>query len=440
MNINRSSETAHSSHSPISGKVASVPSSTQNNPVFTGSGKRVLLYSHDSFGLGHIRRSLNIAFALRDSFPDLSMLLLTGSTMTNKFSSPEGLKYVTLSPIVKIDDEKYAPRDGSGSIEETLSERSKNILETTMTFRPDLLLVDHSPLGLKGELKPTFCWLMKYSPSTVIALGMRDIFDDPPKVRARWAAEGIYDTLDSVYNRIFIYGTQRIYDPVSEYGFPDSLANKSIYCDYVCENSSGASGVNTSESSATGSSSNRKLVVVTIGGGDYLGNEVIGTYLESLRLNKDKLDFDSVVITGPLVGKELLEKFRRSAEGLPVEIHQFVPGARSYFERSDFVIATGGYNTSVEVLKYAQRALIIPRVAMRAEQFIRAKRLASLGLVRMALPNDITPDSLFRDIQSELSSPRSPLAEAREQNLINFNGAENVARLCGELIQSAKNG
>ena len=47
------------------------------------------------------------------------------------------------------------------------------------------------------------------------------------------------------------------------------------------------------------------------------------------------------------------------------------------------VVAMGGYNTFCEILSFDKPAILIPRVAPRREQLIRAKRVAELGLMRM---------------------------------------------------------
>ena len=43
-----------------------------------GAGmKKLLIYSHDTFGLGNIRRIMNIATYLHRAVPDLSILIVT---------------------------------------------------------------------------------------------------------------------------------------------------------------------------------------------------------------------------------------------------------------------------------------------------------------------------------------------------------------------------
>ena len=51
--------------------------------------------------------------------------------------------------------------------------------------------------------------------------------------------------------------------------------------------------------------------------------------------------------------------------------------------RAAGVVAMGGYNTFCEILSFDKRALIVPRTAPRLEQFIRTKRAAELGLLRL---------------------------------------------------------
>ena len=57
---------------------------------------RVLFYSHDTFGLGHLRRSRTLAAALTASDDQMSALIITGSTVAGRFTFPERVDYVRL--------------------------------------------------------------------------------------------------------------------------------------------------------------------------------------------------------------------------------------------------------------------------------------------------------------------------------------------------------
>jgi predicted glycosyltransferase len=47
--------------------------------------KRILIYSHDTFGLGHLRRCRAIAHSLVDADEALSVLILSGSPIIGRF-------------------------------------------------------------------------------------------------------------------------------------------------------------------------------------------------------------------------------------------------------------------------------------------------------------------------------------------------------------------
>ena len=57
---------------------------------------RLMVYSHDAFGLGNLRRMLSICEYLLKDQTDLSILLVSGSPMLQAFRLPKGLDYIKL--------------------------------------------------------------------------------------------------------------------------------------------------------------------------------------------------------------------------------------------------------------------------------------------------------------------------------------------------------
>ena len=51
---------------------------------------RVLIYSHDTFGLGHIRRCRAIANSLVASYPHISVIIVSGSSVISSFQFGDG--------------------------------------------------------------------------------------------------------------------------------------------------------------------------------------------------------------------------------------------------------------------------------------------------------------------------------------------------------------
>ncbi len=392
----------------------------------SGYGIRVMIYSHDTFGLGHLQRCLKIANSLVSNFPKLSILLVTGSPVVDRFQLPPGVDYVKLPAVRKVGPEKYEARTLGTTYRRILNIRTNILLQTVQDYNPHLLLVDHSPLGMKNEMQPSLDWLNKSGSKCVKLLGLRDIIDSSENVCDLWNKEGIYEVLDELYDNIMIYGSPDVYKTSEEYKFSNRLTAKTFYCNYIVRDQS--------KNITPKNSDNKPLVTVTIGGGDGAGEIIIGNYLKMLRKYKDKVTFDSVILTGSFLEEHLIKRFRKEASGLPVSIKSFVKNADSYFKKSELVVSTAGYNTVTELLGCAKRALLIPRVMHRKEQLIRATSLYNLELVEMLHPNEVTAESLRDKIFSQLQNNDKPLQIARHNNKIKLNGTINLSRFCGELF------
>ncbi len=386
-----------------------------------GKGTRLLVYSHDTFGLGHLRRCMALIKAVCARHPEASVLLVTGSPMVHRYGMPQGSDYVKLPALVKVEAEQYEARSLQISGDAIRSLRSNLILHTVRDYRPNMLLVDHSPTGSRGELLPALKWLQENRGCQRV-LGMRDILDDPKSVIEHWQRSGIYEPLEQNYDHVVVYGNREFYDPVTRYELPPSLASRARFLNYVCTPDDGLK-----DGSVHGQ---KPTIMVTIGGGDGGGDTVILPFLQMLRTNLHAIDFHSEILTGPFVEPELEQRMREEAEDLPVTIRSFLPSTAAMMRSAELVIATAGYNTCTDILSLARRAILIPRVLYRQEQWIRASRLAELGLVTCLHPDSITPASLFAAIQE--ARKHTPLVQAREKGLP-IDGALKFAEFCASL-------
>ena len=393
-----------------------------------GAGTRMLIYSHDTFGLGHLQRCLNISRALISRFPGLSILLVTGSPAVHRYNLPPGLDYVKLPAVRKVGSRKYEARTLGMSNDGVLKLRRNLLLRTVCDYKPNLLLVDHAPVGMEGEMQPALEWLSKNT-SCIKLMGLRDIVDDPLVVRDAWKQQGIYKVLEELYDHILIYGSAGVFNPVSAYGFTAALKAKTTFCNYIREFKS----KDESSEPVEDRSGDKPLVVVTIGGGDGAGEVVIGTYLEMLRDFRSRVDFDSVILTGPFVSPELARRFREDCRELPATLHEFVPSTSPYLTQADLVVSTGGYNTITQTLCCARRGLVIPRIMHRKEQLMRAEILEELGITTMLHPDNVTPQRLHEVVVSMLANPREPITEARKKHLIHFDGTDRLVDFCSRL-------
>ncbi len=394
----------------------------------SGSGFRVMLYSHDTFGLGHISRSLKIAASLKQRFPGLSVLTVTGSPQAHNFVHPAGTDYIKLPSVHKVEDEGYAARFLDLPFKNILAIRMSILLETITNYQPHVLLVDHAPLGMKKEIIPCLRWVAENRAGSRAVLGLRDILDNPSSTKKRWFEQGVYDALRELYDRVLIYGMSDIYDPVSEYDFPDDIRAKTDFCGYIA----GYGNSDEDEGYIWSGESARKLILVTIGGGDG-GEQVIARFLEALSLSH-RYDYECVILTGPFLGAQEWTAFKKEAGDLGISIARYSTDIGSLMRRSNLVISTGGYNTITDILSFARKAIIVPRILYREEQLIRARRFSELGLVRLIHPDELTAESLIRAIDETIDDNSGGLSEARREGRVRLDGAARLAGFIGESL------
>ena len=200
----------------------------------TGPGRehsRVLIYSHDTFGLGHLRRCRTIAHALVERHKDLSVLILSGSPIIGSFDFRSRVDFVRIPGVIKLRDGEYTSLNLHIDIDEMLAMRASIIRHTADIFDPDLFIVDKEPLGLRGEVLETL-QLLK-SRGTPLVLGLRDVMDEPSALAPEWERKKVLPALDKLYDELWVYGLPQICDPLEGIKVPPSVRRKMVYTGYL---------------------------------------------------------------------------------------------------------------------------------------------------------------------------------------------------------------
>jgi predicted glycosyltransferase len=86
----------------------------------------------------------------------------------------------------------------------------------------------------------------------------------------------------------------------------------------------------------------------------------------------------------------------------------------------------GGYNTLAEAISKGVPIVCVPRVAPRAEQWLRARAFERLGLLRALAPEQLSVESMRRSILHSLSTSRQELLD-RARRVFRFDGARQAA-------------
>src|SRR5438876_1107600 len=146
------------------------------------------------------------------------------------------------------------------------AERAGIIASPLLRVRPEVFLVDHAPLGMKGELGLALKMAREELPDTRVVLGLRDVLDEPDVVRATWSAQGVYQILETAYDQIIVYGSRELFDAASEYGIPDSVARRVQFSGYLAKDRGLEQSIDGRETWAQARRAGDRRVVVMGGG------------------------------------------------------------------------------------------------------------------------------------------------------------------------------
>jgi len=231
----------------------------------TKNRKKIVVYSHDTFGLGNVRRMLAITEHLLDTIPNLSVLLISGSPMIHSFRLPESrFDYLKLPTIGRTLSGEYIAKKLETNFDELVTVRSQIIQAAIANFSPDVMIVDKKPRGIADELQPALELIHRDMPLTKVVLLLRDILDDPKITHQIWLKNNYFQSINRHYDSILVMGSIKVFDLAKEYRFPENIAKKVTYCGYINRNHIVA------ENNKPGLSSkiNRTDVLVTVGGGE----------------------------------------------------------------------------------------------------------------------------------------------------------------------------
>ncbi|MDP8955754.1 MAG: hypothetical protein M3N24_02190 [Actinomycetota bacterium] len=305
--------------------------------------------------------------------------------------------------------------------------RAEMLRSAAKSFRPDLILVDHSPVGMQGELWPLFHDLNK-GPRPAVVLGLRDITDDPDAVIREWNTSGAWDAIGGVYDRVLVYGDARLPTTAQDLRLPERFPGKVKLVGYLGRTipppAESPNGVPT--------------VLVTAGGGGD-GHHLLSGYLSFLEGLRERHRFRSVVVTGPFLSRsrqrEVRERCRRL--GSSVEMVSFTDRFEELLVSACGVVSMAGYNTVVEILSAGVPALLVPRRTPRMEQSLRAERLAALDGDFVSIADAPDPAAIARFVErvTNASASKSPPPAVRMDGL-----PATVAELHGLLAESRRRG
>ena len=358
---------------------------------------RYLFYSHDGYGLGHVRRNSLIARAVLDTDPDAQVSLVTGLEVRPRWSLPADRVRVHRVPaLLKGPDGSF--RHERLSFGDAVRERER-VFETLVDQeRPDVVVVDRHPYGTAGELRSGLDLARRRG--CALVLGLRDVLDEPWVVRAELQGRG-WAGFEEVYDDVLVYGGPHFVDHQAEYG----LSLPPHYCGWVVENPGP-------------SRSGSNLFVVAAGG----GGDGAAVFELGARLLNHRKDLVGLFAPGPYAGSDALRRLGELVSGGACVVNPWDACGR-WFSRAEAILCAAGYNSTLEALAAGQRPILLPRRNPSRDQPIRAEWLAGL-----ALADVVEPGADPVEIASLLQQPRTLPDDALQAAGIDLDGARHAAR------------
>ena len=351
---------------------------------------RLLMYSHDTFGLGHLRRCQTIAHSLVENFRGLHILIVSGSAIAGAFDFRARVDFVKIPSVTKLPNGDYTSKDRHIDIAQTLKMRTDMIRDTAKSFDPDFCIVDKEPMGLRGELEDTLSYL-KTRGCTLI-LGLRDVLDSAHLLKKEWARRDTVRKVEAIYDDIWVYGPRGFWNPLTGLDITPELEARLIYTGFLRRS--------IPRSFASVPRDRAPFTLVTTGGGGD-GVALMRNVLAAFEL-EPATDHNAVLVLGPFMPPEHRQEINNRAAALNnIAVVEFNNRMEQLMSDADAVVGMCGYNTFCEILSFNKRALMVPRISPREEQLVRANRAKELDLMDMIHPDDAcSPARMLRALKA----------------------------------------
>lgn len=353
---------------------------------------RIFFHVQHLLGIGHLRRAATLARALGDAGFDV--LLVSGGAPTTGLSL-DSARFHQLPPLRAVDEglRDLCRLDGTPIDAAFEAERKRHLLDLLRAETPDILITEQFPFGrtrLRFELLPLLEAAERLARKPLIVSSVRDV------VRRSVSPQRVAETIN-IFERFF--DAVLIHSDPALVGFDRSFAGwgrieaRAHYTGYVAEN-----GSKHRPRSAEGDGE----VIVSAGGGA-VGAPLLQAALAARPLTPlgDRTWRLLVGANMPAADRAMLAS---AGQGGVIE------PARTDFTtligNAALSISQAGYNTVIETLTCADRAVLVPFGTEReTEQADRALLLAERGMVAVVPPGTLSPETLADAVRRALGGP-----------------------------------
>jgi predicted glycosyltransferase len=381
-------------------------------PIST-TPRRVMLYTHNSVGLGHVFRSLAVLTGMRYWAPAWDFLAVSGSSIPQAFLG-EGIEVLKL-PGARMTVEQASPGLSprhlkSLSLDGLFDLRTKLILDAFDCFAPEVVLVEHNLAGLMNELVPLLLKkrMRRGGPRDfALAHVSRGIMRPSPGIQLpRQNPPHLADSIDlaELYDFVYVLEDRQIAEadePLWQTG--SGLAERTAFL--------GKIAIRNRAELPTAPAAKRKwglseapLILLSLGrfGAVSRMTRALG---EALARDGLGAGHQLAVVVDPYLDPSEKESLQRCANELGAALLGFNPYLVELVNAAELVVCRAGYNTFNEVLLSGVRALFVCEVHGGLEQERRVRQLAGAHQGTVS-EEQVLVDGAREMLQRLLAAPR----------------------------------
>ena len=362
---------------------------------------RVFFHVQHLLGIGHLRRAATLARALADGGFDV--LLVSGGAPVPGLALGAA-RFHQLPPLRAADEtlRELSRLDGTPLDEAFRAARVEILLDLLRAEAPAILITEQFPFGrtrLRFELLPLLEAAKAMNPRPRIVSSVRDVVRRSASPQRVSEAVEIFDNF---FDSVLIHADPRLVEFARSFAGWDRIKSRALYTGFVAEHDLSHGGQATKGDVTEGSGE----VVVSAGGG------AVGAPLLHAALLARPQTALADRTWRLLVGANMPAAERAALAHGPgpnskgIVIEPARPDFTTLLAKATLSISQAGYNTTIETLCCADRAVLVPfGTARETEQADRAALLAERGMVAVVPPGTLSPESLADAVGRALAGP-----------------------------------
>lgn len=340
----------------------------------TNNIHRILVYTHNSIGLGHVFRTLAVITGIRRWRPDIDFMVLSGTSVPHILLR-KGIEVVKLPGIKKAIDETGAPLKPrylrNVSVDNILDFRQTVIREAFVFFKPEVVMVEHYLSGLSGEITPLLTQKIacKGTPEAfaLVHLSRGIMGVDSNQVKDADHPCPI-SSFPEPYDFRYVFD-----DPVPNDSDGTQPNSRVRYLGRIAENSiEDLTGKETVLSRFR--LPEKPIILIYLSRhGDIAGlSKSLMSAVETADINRI---FQTIMVVDPYLDPIIIEDIKADIRFRHVRFLPFFYPLIDLIHASEIFICRAGYNIINEILLTDAKALIIPEHHPSGEQEERVRRL-----------------------------------------------------------------